>query len=150
MPYVTQWIRTRHVMKVFFPETDNMESAEITYDFAIHKGTLDVASEDYTGIYDGKPHVAIVTCDGADIRYGIKKGTYDLISMPQFTDAGSYTVYYEVSKENYNTVTGSVTVTIAQISGSVKVSITDWNYGETPSEPVIKSDTYDVKNAVIT
>ena len=139
-----------YTVKVALPETDVYQEISAKCDFTIEKADLEVVTENYTGDYDGKAHSATVTCDGADIRYGIKKGTYDLTSMPQFTDAGSYTVYYEVSKENYNTVTGSVTVTIAQISGSVKVSITDWNYGETPSEPVIKSDTYDVKNAVIT
>lgn len=139
-----------YTVKVTLPETSEYQEISAKCDFTIEKADLNVVTENYTGDYDGKAHSATVTCDGADIRYGIKKGSYDLTSMPQFTDAGSYTVYYEVSKENYNTVTGSVTVTIAQISGSVKVSITDWNYGETPSEPVIKSDTYDVKNAVIT
>ena len=139
-----------YTVKVTLPETDEYQEISAKCDFTIEKADLEVVTENYAGDYDGKAHSAAVTCDGADIKYGMEKGTYDLDTMPQFTDAGSYTVYYEVSKENYNTVTGSVTVTIAQISGSVKVSITDWNYGETPSEPVIKSDTYDVKNAVIT
>ena len=49
---------------------------------------------------------------GAVVKYGLTEGVYDLNSMPSYTDAGSYVVYYQVSCPYYDTVTGSVTVDI--------------------------------------
>lgn len=105
-----------YTVKVTLPETDEYQEISAKCDFTIEKAVLEVVTENYTGDYDGKAHSATVTCDGADIKYGMEKGTYDLDTMPQFTDAGSYTVYYEASKQYYNTETGSVTVIIDKAS----------------------------------
>ena len=73
---------------------------------------LEVSAEGYENTYDGAAHGITVTCSGATITYGTTNGTYNLSSSPTYTDAGTYTVYYKVSKNGYNDVTGSRTVKI--------------------------------------
>jgi len=86
------------------------------------KGNLTVTTYRYEGIYDGKPHGIIVSCltEGAKITYSEDGKTYSS-QKPVYTNAGTYTTYYKVEKEGYNTVFGSGIVTIkkAPISYSV-------------------------------
>ncbi len=57
---------------------------------------------DYYGVADGRPHTISVT-DLADsgvktrIRYGLSADSCTLFSAPNFTEAGQYTVYYEIT-----------------------------------------------------
>jgi hypothetical protein len=44
--------------------------------------------------------------------YGTSKGTYDLDESPVYKEAGVYTVYYEITAENYNTAAGKENVVI--------------------------------------
>ena len=73
--------------------------------------------EDYEGTYDGQAHSAQVEFtapEGAVIRYGVDNGglEYPDLEMPEFTDAGTYTVYYQITASGSTAYTGSVTVTI--------------------------------------
>ena len=73
----------------------------------------DIQSGGYSGQYDGLPHGITVTApEGATVAYGTAAGTYDLDASPTLTDVGTLTVYWQVTKENYKTVTGSADVTI--------------------------------------
>ena len=49
--------------------------------------------------------------------YGKTEGIYNLEVCPSFTHVGTYTVYYKVSKEGYDDVTGSFTITINKTTG---------------------------------
>lgn len=64
--------------------------------------------------YDGKALSLSVTVPaGAAIRY--REGTsgeYTQISLPNYTNAGTYTVGYQVTQEGYDTVTGTATIKI--------------------------------------
>jgi hypothetical protein len=53
------------------------------------------------------------------VKYGTAEGTYDLTASPTYTDAGTYTVYYQVTKQEYTTVTGSAVVAIAKAAGTI-------------------------------
>ena len=44
--------------------------------------------------------------------YGTSDGNYNMSSMPTFTDAGNYTVYWQATHSDCLTTTGSVNVTI--------------------------------------
>ncbi len=70
----------------------------------------------YTGDYDNENHTISVAlsgaAEGATVKYGTVDGTYDLDSAPVYKDVTTLTVYYQVTKANYATVTGSQTVTI--------------------------------------
>ena len=88
-----------------------------TVTLTVKNGTIAYTAQGYEGTYDGQPHgitVTVTTPDDADITYSTDEGdnkTYDA-EKPVFTKAGTYTVYYKIVKENYDTVTGSQKVII--------------------------------------
>ncbi len=95
---------------------------KVSYTIGIGNATLNVTAKGYEGIYDGQAHSITVTVtapEDATIMYGETAGTYDKSECPEYTDAGTYTVYYQVSKENYTTVENSETVTIKQAAGTI-------------------------------
>ena len=89
--------------------------------------TMDVSASGFSGTYDGQPHGISVTVNsptGAVVKYGQTDGIYDLDDSPTYTDAGDYTVYYQVTKDKYTTVTGSAEVKISK--ADMTVSATDY------------------------
>ena len=86
-------------------------------------GKMPVTVSGYSGTYDEKAHGITVTApEGATVKYGEAEGTYDLDASPTYTDTGTYTVYYEVTKENYTPLTGSATVEITKATGTISFS----------------------------
>lgn len=76
-------------------------------DVTIVQGTMPVVAEGYSGVYDGKEHgIRVVGVDGAEIRYGTSTGKYTAVECPTYKDAGTYNIYYRVSKTGYGQVTG--------------------------------------------
>ena len=89
--------------------------------------TIDASASGFSGTYDGQPHGISVTVNsptGAVVKYGTTEGFYDLDDSPTYTDAGDYTVYYQVTKDKYTTVTGSAEVKISK--ADMTVSATDY------------------------
>jgi hypothetical protein len=81
--------------------------------------TTGITVTPYNGTYDASAHGITVAlsdvAEGATVKYRTSDtGEYNLTENPTYTDAGTYTVYYQVTKENYATVTASSTVTIAK------------------------------------
>ena len=82
-----------------------------------------VSAEGFEGDYDGAEHgITVSAPDGATIKYGTSEDSYTLTENPTYTDAGTYKVYYEVSKENYRAVSGSAEVKINKISATVTIT----------------------------
>ena len=115
-----------------------------------------VSAEDYTGDYDGNAHgISVSAPDGATVRYGTEEGSYTLSENPTYTDAGTYTVYYEVSKDLYRSAYGSADVTINKINATVTITgataAADYD-GEAHVaegyEAVADSDLYDVSRDI--
>lgn len=110
-----------------------------TLTFNITNSALVVTADNYEGTYDGIAHGITVTADeGATITYRTTdSGEYSLTDNPTFTNVGSYTVYYKVTKDNCEDVSGSKTVIITPAagsinafnpaSGSVTIGITDFS-----------------------
>ena len=91
-------------------------------DIVISKADMTVTADGYSGTYDGETHgisVNVASPSGATVKYGTAAGTYDKAASPVFTDAGTHTVYYEVTKDNYNTVTGSAAVVISKKAAAI-------------------------------
>jgi hypothetical protein len=87
---------------------------------AVVAGSMEVTASGYSGIYDKSAHGITVTApSGAVVKYGTTIDEYNLDASPEYTNAGNYTVYYQVTKEKYTTVTGSATVIISQTAGSI-------------------------------
>ena len=95
-----------------------------SYDITVANASMTVTATGYTGTYDGQPHSITVTAPGpADVWYGTMEGVYKLDKSPKYTDAGTYTVYYQVTMDNYNTVNGSAKVTINKAAGTISYAV---------------------------
>jgi len=90
-----------------------------TKEFAIEKGdmTADVTATNYNGTYDGNPHSITVNAPA------LAKVGYSLDGINYYEENPAYTnptesevkIYYKVTQENYNDVTGFATVNIDKI-----------------------------------
>ena len=101
---------------------DNYTYATKTASYTIGVGTaaMTVSATGYSGTYDNSAHgITVNAPEGATIKYGTAAGTYTLEASPTYTTSGEYTVYYQVTKPGYTTVTGSATVTISKAAGSI-------------------------------
>ena len=96
-----------------------------SYKLTVGTTGMTVTAEGFTGTYDEKAHGITVTApEGATVKYGTAADSYELTENPTYTDAGEYTVYYQVTKEGFTTVTGSAVVTISQAAGSLSYATT--------------------------
>ncbi|MDO5518710.1 MAG: hypothetical protein Q4F66_14235 [Clostridium sp.] len=73
-----------------------------------------ISADSYNGTYDGNSHSGNIVNVPPDavITYGESRDSCILREMPEFTDAGEYTVYYEVNREGYETHFGTFVVNI--------------------------------------
>lgn len=92
---------------------------------------FEVSVSSYDGVYDGKEHSGDIENlpDGAIIKYGKSVDKIDLDKVPEYKDAGEYTVYYKVSKEGYEPYVGNFKIRINK-------KIVD------PPDPLIEETTY--------
>lgn len=100
-------------MPVILDSNDSNSDVTSNYDIkynlslVINYNDINVTEVDYIGNYDGLPHSIDVNVnnigDGFVITYSTTKtGTYTT-TKPVFINAGTYNVYYKVSKEGYTT-----------------------------------------------
>ena len=93
---------------------------EASYTLGVGTATMTVTAEGYSGTYDGNTHgISVKAPDGATVKYGTTADDYDLEASPSYSDAGTYTVYYKVTKPGFTIVTSSATVTIEKASGTI-------------------------------
>ena len=89
-------------------------AGEKTVTLTVDNGTILYTATDYSTTYDGQPHsisVSVTNPEGAAVTYSTNGITYGS-DNPSFSNEGTYTVYYRITKDNYTTVEGSKTVTI--------------------------------------
>ena len=99
------------------------------------KTDLAVTAENKTVTYDGSAHAFNeVTCaaEGAVIAYGETEGVYDLTAVPSKTDAGTYTLYYQVTAPGYAPKTGSYKLIIDPAGIDARVDGYDGAYDDNP------------------
>ena len=106
-----------------------------SYTFTIKEGTLDVTGTDYTGVYDGQAHTITVTApDGAAVTYSeTENGEYSA-TAPTQTNVGTKTVYWEVEKSGYTTVTGSNTIAITKKAVTITIDAKSKSIGDVDPE----------------
>lgn len=75
---------------------------------------LQVVTEGYEGIYDGKNHSITVkpTAENAVVSYSLETNGQYTTEIPQFKNAGEYTVYYKVTKDGQVVANGNESVII--------------------------------------
>ena len=104
----------------------------------------------YDGSYDGNDHGISVSvsipASGATVKYGTQNRTYDLTESPKYKDAGNYTVYYQVTADDYNTKTGSAQVKISKVTPSITAlpTASAITYGQTLANSTLTGGTASV------
>ena len=89
-------------------------AGEKTVTLTVDNGTILYTATDSSTTYDGQPHsisVSVTNPEGTDVTYSTDGVTYGS-DNPSFSNEGTYTVYYRITKDNYTTVEASKTVTI--------------------------------------
>lgn len=104
-----------HTITLTVEGTNNYEGATATIEVVVHKAELTVTPKENNFTFNAQKQGNGVTVEALDNGYTIEYTYSDKKSdtVPQFTDAGSYTVYYRVFGANYNENRDSYTVTIA-------------------------------------
>ena len=103
----------------------------------------DVSSLGYDGIYDGQEHsIQVLKPEGTTVTYcETENGTYTE-TQPAYTDVGTHTVYYEVSKAGLDPVKGSEVVKITKRPVTLKMKDQSKEYGS--ADPEIGWDAFTV------
>ena len=85
-----------------------------TLSFTINKASYTPAINNYSGTYDGNRHTISMSGmkSGSTIKYRTSSTGTWTTTKPTRTAIGKATVYYQITNPNYNTVTGSKTITI--------------------------------------
>ena len=109
-------------------------AGEKTITLTVSNGTILYTATDYSGTYDGLPHsisVNVTNPVGTIISYSTDGENYGS-DNPSFTNAGNYTVYYRITKDNYNTISESRTVNVAKAASAPNKpdSTMDVDYGK--------------------
>ena len=110
-------------------------SYEMSVEFVEVTFAIDFA--DVTLTYDGQPHGVLVKKTDASKNYTITYGTTadgcTLTSSPEYTNEGTYKIYFKVvDNDTLAEEKGSVTLTINKKAVTVKVNDVTITYGKTP------------------
>lgn len=97
--------------------------------FKIIPNEFNITIHDGYAIYTGNPttggaKIEVNNHKTPTIKYGTTAGTYNLTSMPTFTNVNKYTVYWQVSATGYATKTGTLTIEIVKDKDEVKLDKT--------------------------
>jgi len=133
-------VGTTYVKAYTKGDSNHKNSNVVTAKIIINAMSMDgVSASGYSGTYDGAAHGITVTApEGATVKYRESdSGDYNLASSPTYTDVGTHTVYYQVTKENYTTVTGSETVAIAQKEVGLEWGSTNFTYDGQSHAPTV-------------
>ena len=119
-----------------FAGNDCYNTAKATYTLIVDNDAIVYTAEGWHGPYDAKAHGITVTPTvpetGATVTYSTTKdGPYTAVA-PTYTNAGTYTVYYKIEAQGYDTITGLAKVVIG------KAMLTDATVagGEYTGQPV--------------
>lgn len=118
----------------------NADCYVISYEMSVEfiEVTFAIDFADVTLTYDGQPHGVKVTKTEASKNYTITYGTTEndctLNNSPEYTNAGTYKIYFKVvDNDTLAEEKGSVTLTINKKAVTVKVKDVTITYGETPA-----------------
>lgn len=106
-------------------------AGEKTVTLTVDNGTILYTATDYSTTYDGQPHsisVSVANPEGTAATYSTDGVTYGS-DNPSFSNEGTHTVYYRITKDNYTTIEGSKTVTINKKSVTITAKEQDIVWG---------------------
>ena len=118
----------------------NADCYVISYEMSVTfvEVTFAIDFADVTLTYDGQPHGVLVTKTDESKNYTITYGTTEndctLNNSPEYTNAGTYKIYFKVvDNANGAEEKGSVTLTINKKAVEIKVNDVTITYGKTPA-----------------
>lgn len=118
----------------------NADCYVISYEMSVTfvEVTFAIDFADVMLTYDGQPHGVSVTKTDDSKNYTITYGTTEndctLNNSPEYTNAGTYTIFFKVvDNETQADYVGSVTLTISPAKVTIKVEDVTITYGETPA-----------------
>lgn len=106
-------------------------AGEKTVTLTVDNGTILYTATDSSTTYDGQPHsisVSVTNPEGTAATYSTDGVTYGS-DNPSFSNEGTHTVYYRITKDNYTTIEGSKTVTINKKSVTITAKEQDIVWG---------------------
>ena len=111
-----------------------------------------ITKDEYRGIYDGASHkstVSVTDPSGATVTYSEEQnGTYSA-TVPEYINAGTYTVYYKIEKSSYITSTGALTVEILpKLISEITVTVDPSSYTYDGSEKAPQITVTDGSNSL--
>ena len=123
----------------------NHDSVSGSFEIKIKNASITgVDAAGYTGTYDGYSHGIKITLTGkaenGEILYGESEDNCTLTESPVYKNTGSYTVYYTVTKKNFDTISGSATVAITPAQLTVTAESRNVTYKD---EPPVYSSTFE-------
>ena len=117
----------------------NADCYKISYEMSVEfiEVTFAIDFADVTLTYDGQPHGVVVTKTDESKNYTITYGTTEndctLTSSPEYTNAGTYKIYFKVvDNDTLAEHVGYVTLTISPAEVTVTVKDVTITYGDTP------------------
>ena len=116
----------------------NADCYVISYEMSVEfvEVTFAIDFADVTLTYDGQPHgVSVSAKEGTNytITYGTTENDCTLNNSPEYTNAGTYKIYFKVvDNDTLAEEKGSVMLTINKKAVTVKVNDVTITYGETP------------------
>lgn len=117
----------------------NADCYVISYEMSVEfvEVTFAIDFADVTLTYDGQPHgVSVTAKEGTNytITYGTTESDCTLTSSPEYTNAGTYKIYFKVvDNDTLAEHVGYVTLTINKKAVEVKVKDLTITYGEKPA-----------------
>lgn len=118
----------------------NADCYKISYEMSVTfvEVTFAIDFADVTLTYDGQPHGVLVKKTDESKNYTITYGTTEndctLTSSPEYTNAGTYKIYFKVvDNDTLAEHVGYVTLTINKKAVEIKVNDVTITYGEKPA-----------------
>lgn len=125
------------LLKILRGSEDRLTSYVIKYDLNVTISTKHIThdAKGYVGAYDGRAHGGTVTVEeGTLITYSTDGADYSLTTIPEFTNAGTYTVFFKLEKEGFTQTAGKFTVEIQKRAATVKANDENVVYGDEAPE----------------
>lgn len=125
------------LLKILRSSEDRLASYVIKYDLNVTISTKHIThdAKGYVGAYDGRAHGGTVTVEeGTLITYSTDGADYSLTTSPEFTNAGTYTVFFKLEKEGFTQTAGKFTVEIQKRAATVKANDENVVYGDEAPE----------------
>lgn len=125
------------LLKILRGSEDRLASYVVRYDLNVTISTKHIThdAKGYVGAYDGTYHSGTVTVEeGTLTTYSLDGEDFSLTSSPEFTKAGTYTVFFKLQKEGFTETVGKFTVEIQKRAATVKADDKSVTYGDQAPE----------------